>query len=159
GGTALFQDLYNSVNDWMYRDPRERDHVDELSGKISLVHFNSVDAPFFQVVTDPSPFAQFEAPDVASRERILFRLGTPSRIVLSDVFSHPGGRTFTVNLFGTKLSYGVLHPLVDQPPFGTYPQGPYDSLGPGHRNPRGLTGRGQEFISALMRRGMLVDAA
>ncbi|HWA72790.1 MAG TPA: membrane dipeptidase [Polyangiaceae bacterium] len=152
GGTALFQDLYNTVNDWMHRDPSERDHIDELAGKVTLHPFK---APtyFFQVVTSRSPL------DPGGDEPILFRLANPPRIALSDLFPHPSAYTFQADILGRPISYGALHPLIYSTPLLKYEQGPYDRHARGHRNPRGLSGRGREFVQRSMRRGMMIDIA
>lgn len=150
-GTALFQDLYNTVNDWMHRgDP---DQVQELSGELTKGPFGP--ATFFQITTSPSP----QGSPSPSYEPIVFRLGDPRRVVLSDVFPHPGQYTYQAQILGQTFVYGVLHPLVNTTPPFESERGPYDGYGPGHRNVRGLTGRGKEFLQRLMQHGMIIDMA
>jgi hypothetical protein len=46
---------------------------------------------------------------------------------------------------------------VNTTPFLEVAQGEYDQYSGGHRNKRGLTGRGAEYVRRLMERGMLID--
>jgi len=151
GGTAVFQDLYNTVNDWMHRGAEYRDHIEEFSGELSSKPFGK--SAFFAVDTTASPLPHDED------ERLLFRLGSPRRVVLSDVFPHPSGYTYSIPILGEPISYGILHPFVDTSPLLRYAQSPYQNYGRGQRNQRGLTGRGREFIERLIQHGMLVDTA
>ncbi len=158
GGTAVFEDLYNSVNDWLYRGAKHRDEVQEISGLFTSKPFEP--SSFYDVTSDVSPLSASETVENAASERILFRLGNPRRIVLSDAFPHPsGGYTYSRTILGDTFSYGVLHPFLNTDPAFKSEQGPYDRLPPGHRNRRGLTGRGREFFMLLMKHGMLVDLA
>jgi microsomal dipeptidase-like Zn-dependent dipeptidase len=149
--SALFQDLYNSVNDWMHRDRHERDHVDELSGELTTDPLSAGKSVFFDITTTPSP--------LDASTPIQYRLSSPHRIVLSDMFPRPDPYTFKVKLLGQSLAFGALHPLVSNPPLFAYTQGQYDDQPRGHRNARGLTGRGREFIERLMQHGMMIDLA
>ncbi len=145
GGSAIFQDLYDTVGDWLNRPPESRDWVRGLSGALD-VYGDTEPAAFFDVTTDP----------LADQERIMYRLGSPRRIVLSDVYPHPGRSTHVFKLTGPA---GPLHPFVSTHPVFDKPHGPYDGLPPGFRNKRGLTDRGREFVARLMQRGLLVDVA
>jgi len=174
GGTAVFQDLYNTVNDWMHRErlthsphpaPRyrfaspqvepqaKRDYVDELSGALAAHPFGR--SVFFNVTSLRSPFAASDD----SRDSIMFRLGTPVRIVMSDMFPHASGYTHDHNLFGQHITFGQLHPLIEIAPLLDYPQSIYQDFRGGERNQRGLSPRGREFIENLMDHGMLLDMA
>jgi microsomal dipeptidase-like Zn-dependent dipeptidase len=151
GGPAVFVDLYNTVNDFLNRPSRYRDRVETLSGALDCRVF---DASFFSITTRPSP--PTDTPNAEPTEAIEFRLSDPPRVVLSDVFPHPGPFTYP---FGND-TFGVLHPLVNTTPFFEAPRGVYDGFPPGgHRNTRGLSGRGVEYIGHLMQHGMLVDLA
>lgn len=159
GGTAIFQDLYNSVNDWMHRErvtqgESKRDVIDELSGAIAAKPFGP--SAFFSVTTQVSPLAKEED---EKRDRILYRLTSPMRIIMSDVFPRPDGFTHEHSFFGEHLTFGQLHPLVLIAPLFKYNQSIYQDLGRGERNQRGLTGRGREFVERLMAHGMLIDLA
>jgi len=157
-GAAVFQNLYNSVNDWMNRDPDLRDHIETMSGALSVASFGDSTA-FYKITSAQSPLTAWESSTDALAERLLFRLSTPPRIVLSDMFSRPGGFTYKSRLAGQELQHGILHPLVTTAPVFKYPQGPYDKYGRGHRNVLGLSGRGKEFVARLIQRGMLLDLA
>ena len=152
GGTAVFQDLYNTVNDWMYRPKQYRDKVETLSG---ITIWKQYPASFYDVTTRPSPpvtTLPVNEP-IEPTEPILFRLANPERVVLSDIYPRPPSLGFLVGTFGR------MHPLVSTAPIGTKQKEQYwKEKGP-HRNTRGLTGRGAEFIQRLMERGMLVDLA
>lgn len=150
GGTALFQDLYNSVNDWMYRPGSDR--VETLSG---VTVWTQYPAAFYEVTSAPSPpAAPLPFPETMDpTERILFRLGNPLRVVLTDLYPRPPSYDFLGNRFGK------LHPLVGTTFLGEKEQDLYDQSAPGHRNVRGLTGRGAEFIWRLIQHGMLIDLA
>ena len=149
-GTAVFQDLYNTVNDWMYRPAEFRDRVETLSG---LTVWTQYPASFYDITTTPSPpvttLPAGEA--IEPTEPILFRLANPQRVVLSDMFPRPP----SYNLLGYR--FGLMHALVSTTPLFRKAQGLYDKLPGAHRNVRGLSGRGAEFIQRLMQRGMLVD--
>jgi microsomal dipeptidase-like Zn-dependent dipeptidase len=147
GGPAVFNDLYNSVNDWLNRDPKMRDWVEPLSGELELK--DKVPESFFSITTQP---LLSNDPDY---EPILLRLGNPRRIVLSDAFPHPGPLTHKIG----PIRYGVLHPFVNSTPIWDKVRGFYDGFGAGHRNTRGLTPRGAEYEARLMQRGMLIDVA
>ncbi|AKU99177.1 Sphingolipid ceramide N-deacylase [Labilithrix luteola] len=149
-GTALFQDLYNSVNDWLYRPAEDRDKVQPLSGITNAKYFGP--ASFFEIRTDRSPLYAGDTED-----RILFRLGNPRRAVISNVFPHPDSRTYTAPF--VDVPYGSLHPFVNTAPRLAAERGVYDGYPSGHRNKRGLTPRGKEFLERLVKRGMLVDFA
>jgi hypothetical protein len=149
GGAAAFEDFYNTANDWMNREPTVRDHVEPLSGILDA-RGPFGDTGYFQLESAPA--------DGASTIR--FRLGDPLRAVLSDVFPHAQDGTHKFSLLpGLKINYGILHPLVNQTSKFNIERGPYDSLAGGHRNARGLTSRGQEYVVRLMQHGMLVDFA
>jgi microsomal dipeptidase-like Zn-dependent dipeptidase len=152
GGTAIFQDLYNSVNDWMYRPQRFRDRVETLSG---ITIWTQFPATFFDVTSRPSPpvtSLPYDEP-IESTEPIVYRLANPERVVLSDLFPRPPSYPF----FGNR--FGDMHPLVSTTPLFEKEQNLYDERAGGHRNTRGLTGRGAEFVQRLMQRGMLIDLA
>ena len=153
GGTAVFQNLYNTVNDWMHRPAAARDAVLEYAGIAKKEPFAR--ATFFDATTEASPETRRLSPQDAAMEPIVFRLGDPARVVLSDVFPHPGSLTFPIG----PLTFGPLHPLVATVPFFDVERGWYDQLGPGQRNKRGLTGRGIEFVRSAMAHGLLVDMA
>ena len=150
-GTAVFQDLYNTVNDWMYRPAEDRDKVETLSG---LTVWNQYPASFYDVATTPSPpVTTLPAPEaIEPTEPILYHLANPERVVLSDMYPRPPSYNFLGNRFG------LLHALVSTTPLFWKPQGLYDQSKP-HRNARGLSGRGAEFVQRLMQRGMLLDMA
>jgi microsomal dipeptidase-like Zn-dependent dipeptidase len=153
GGTALFQDLYNSVNDWLYRPVRTRDRVETLSGGFD---WRIYPASFYQVTTSASPPVLTLPVDepIEMTEPILFRLGNPLRLVLSDIDPRPPSYQF---IQGSR--FGPMHPLVSTHPINESAQNPYGDYVGGHRNVRGLTGRGAEFVERLMQHGMLVDLA
>jgi hypothetical protein len=153
GGTAVFEDLYNSVNDWMYRPAQFRDKVETLSG---VTVWTQYPASFYEITSAASPPVTTLPIDekLAPTEPILFRLANPERVVLSDLFPRPPSYAF----FGFR--FGDMHTLVSTTPLFTKSRNLYDETpGKGHRNARGLTGRGGEFIQRLIERGMLVDLA
>lgn len=156
GGTAIFQDLYNTVNDWMHRPPKYHDRVETLSG---LLDWRQFDASFFEITTAPSPSSGtlFDGEAPWPTEPIQFRLSKPERIVLSDVFPRPGAFSYKIPVLDKP--FGVLHTLFNTTPLFAEDEGTYDKYQGGHRNKRGLTGRGAEFLEQLMSHGMLVDLA
>ncbi len=152
GGTAVFEDLYNTVNDWMYRPKQYRDKVETLSG---ITIWKQYPASFYDVTTRPSPpvtTLPVHEP-IEATEPIQFRLANPERVVLSDIYPRPPSAGFLVGTFGR------MHPLVSTTPAGTTQKEQYFKEKGPHRNTRGLTGRGAEFIQRLMERGMLIDLA
>jgi microsomal dipeptidase-like Zn-dependent dipeptidase len=155
GGTAVFNDEYNLVNDWMHRPKEFRDRVETLSSLADWRH--PYPESFFQITTRPSPpVTTLPAPEtIETTEPIQFRLSAPEqRVVLSDVYPRPPSAPF---FMGT--TFGRLHPLVSTTPLGQKARNLYEKLKERHRNVRGLTGRGAEVIQRLMERGMMIDIA
>jgi microsomal dipeptidase-like Zn-dependent dipeptidase len=145
GGPAVYEDFYNSVSDWMNRPADIRDVGLDLAGA-----FDNEIGPhaFYNVELDPE-----------KTEPILLRLGKPTRIVLSDAFPRPGE---CESRFFSFAKTGCVHPFISTTPKLQKPVSPYKDLmggSTGHRNVRGLTGRGQEYVSRLIGRGVLVDVA
>ena len=153
GGTAVFEDLYNSVNDWMYRPKEFRDRVETLSGKTVYGQFP---ASFYEITTRPSPPVTTlpVVEPIEPTEPIQFRLSNPVRIVLSDIYPRPPSIGFVMG-----STFGRMHPLVNATPLFKTDKELYGKLKGPHRNVRGLTGRGTEFIQRLMEHGMLIDLA
>jgi microsomal dipeptidase-like Zn-dependent dipeptidase len=152
GGTAVFEDLYNTVNDWMYRPKEYRDKVETLSG---ITIWKQYPASFYDVTTRPSPpvtTLPVNEP-IEATEPIQFRLANPERVVLSDIYPRPPSSGFIIGTFGR------MHPLVSTTPLGKTQKDQYFKEKGPHRNVRGLTGRGAEFVQRLMARGMLIDLA
>jgi microsomal dipeptidase-like Zn-dependent dipeptidase len=152
GGTAVFEDQYNMVNDWMYRPKQYRDKVETLSGATIWTQYP---ASFYDVTTTPSPPVRTLPVNepIEATEPIQFRLGNPDRVVLSDIYPRPPSSWFPIGTFGR------MHPLVATHPLATKQKEQYwKEVGP-HRNARDLTGRGAEFITRLMAHGMLIDLA
>lgn len=158
GGSALFNDLYNTVGDWMNRPPASRDEVQALSGSLTVKPFSK--AAFFDITSVPPEPLLPEHPDddpILKADPILFRLSNPHRVVLSNVFTRPDPRTHVAPLL--DVPYGPLHPFVNTAPAVATERGVYDGYVDGHRNARRLSGRGEEMIRTLAKRGMLLDFA
>lgn len=130
GGAAVFQPAYNSVNDLVHRGAFDLRH-EELS---------RFPRRFFEIerekacgLTDRSPASKGEC--------VQFRLeAMQKRVEIAKPVVPPS-------------AWGRLSPWF------TFVRVPSYDTDAGHRNVRGLTAYGDEYLDALMDRGMIIDTA
>ena len=154
GGAALFQDLYNTANDFLHR-PQQDLTAPQIGTDIAeqgLAINPSPGAPphpgvgyFFQVAGG--------CPDPSDRGNcILWRFDSPGGDGSAALPSGPQNLASIDSNCIAVFGSCIVHP-------GLYPVGvgAYDHISRGMRNVHGLTQYGRQYIEALMSRGMLID--
>jgi microsomal dipeptidase-like Zn-dependent dipeptidase len=139
GGPVVFQDLYNTANDWLRRNPVFRDYKSDLPAGPGSAEFQRT-RTFFTLQEVPSCKGATDRGECVS-----FRFASEqSRSALAQYLDF--------------VSYPETHPFIlTDKPGSTYANTSGTSVG--HTNAGGLTTKGESYLQAMMDRGMLVDIA